>query len=85
MTPGSDTHRLLTVRDVARQLNVSAACVYALVEQRQIPHVRIGSGRGVIRFRPGDVDAYLAERHVDRDERSPRPPSVRLKHIKLRK
>jgi excisionase family DNA binding protein len=80
-----DNAALLTVRDVAQRLNVSAACVYALVERRRIPHVRIGSGRGVIRFRSDDVEQYLTAQRVERDDAPARPQRVRLKHIRLRK
>lgn len=38
MSPG-----LLTVRDVARQLNVSTATVYKLVSSGQLAHVRISN------------------------------------------
>lgn len=51
---------MLSVRDVARKLNCSAGCIYRLVSVGSLPHVRIGVGRGVIRIREEDFDAYVA-------------------------
>lgn len=52
--------RLVIVRDVALQLNVSPACIYALAKKGLLIGHKIGVGRGTWRFRPEDVDAYLA-------------------------
>ena len=41
---------LLTVHDLARRWNCSASVIYALVAARQLGCVRIGLGRGCIRF-----------------------------------
>jgi len=50
--------RLLTVRQVAAMLGVCRATVYAMVERGELPHLRLG---GVIRIRPEDLVALLAE------------------------
>jgi excisionase family DNA binding protein len=47
---------LLTVRDVATQLSVCRATVYALCERGELPHVRISNA---IRVAPADLSAYL--------------------------
>ena len=47
----------LTVRQVAEQLRVSPATVYALVERGEIAHVRVSN---VIRIAPDALAAYLA-------------------------
>lgn len=52
-------HPLLSVRDVATQLNVSTQTIYDLCAAGKLPHRRIGVGRGAIRFTTGDVAAYL--------------------------
>ena len=78
--------RLLTVGDVAEWLNVSGSLVYQLVEARKIPVCRIGNGRGAIRFRPEDIEAYIASCV---DHRLPvkvaTPSRTRLKHVKVRR
>ncbi len=48
---------LLTVQQVAERLQVSTTVIYRLVECRRLGHVRIGRA---IRFKPEDVDAYIA-------------------------
>ncbi|MBM4283544.1 MAG: helix-turn-helix domain-containing protein [Deltaproteobacteria bacterium] len=50
---------LLTVREVAARLRVSTAAVYALVEKRQLPHLRV---LNAIRVLEADLDAFLAAR-----------------------
>jgi excisionase family DNA binding protein len=54
--PGG-TERLLTVREVAERLTVCAATVYGLCQRGELPHVRVSNA---IRFRPADVEAFLA-------------------------
>lgn len=80
------SHRLLTVGDVAEWLNVSGSLVYQLVESRKIPACRIGNGRGAIRFRHEDIEAYIASCV---DHRQPikvnKPSQTRLKHVKVRR
>jgi excisionase family DNA binding protein len=73
-----------TVRDVAAILHVSAATVYALCAQRKLAHIRVGAGRGTIRIRQEDLDAFIAGATVQPGEpTAPRPPPAALKHIKL--
>jgi excisionase family DNA binding protein len=50
-------NRLLTVREVAEQLDVCAATVYRLCENGELPHVRIIDS---IRIRPADLGAFVA-------------------------
>ena len=50
---------LLTVSEAARLLRLSAAAVYALCKTGELPHHRLGSGRGAIRISRADVLAYL--------------------------
>jgi excisionase family DNA binding protein len=52
---------LLSVREVAEWLNVSADCVYRLVAARELPHCRVGKA---IRFERRDVAAYLEAHRV---------------------
>ncbi len=50
---------LMTVKEVARRLRVSASLVYQLVDSGRLGCHRIGNGRGAIRIRPEDVASYL--------------------------
>ena len=75
---------LLTVRDVANTLNVSASCVYQLIESGNLPHHRIGVGRGAIRMSEADLNEYLSSCHREKMSEAPRrAPRVTLKHLKL--
>ena len=75
---------LLTVRQVAERLNVSASCVYQLVESGKIPNHRIGLGRGAIRVSEADLEEYLASCHREKMSEAPRrAPRLKLKHLKL--
>jgi excisionase family DNA binding protein len=47
---------LLSVRDVAEQLRISRATVYALVGAGRLPHLRLSNA---IRIRPEDLEAYV--------------------------
>ena len=51
---------MLTVGDVATQLNLSPACIYALVESRQLSSHRFGKGRGAIRISETDLAEFVA-------------------------
>ncbi|MCA9034543.1 MAG: helix-turn-helix domain-containing protein [Planctomycetaceae bacterium] len=76
--------RLLTVAEVAEWLSVSNSLVYQIVDSGKLPVYRIGNGRGAIRFRPDDIEDYLAscrsEKTVSQPSQKLRP---RLKHIRL--
>ena len=50
---------LMTVKEVARRLRVSASLVYQLVDTGKLGCHRIGNGRGAIRICSEDVAAYL--------------------------
>jgi excisionase family DNA binding protein len=53
---------LLNVREAAEYLAVSTALLYRLVANRQIQHVRVGVGRGTIRFRTNDLEQFKHSR-----------------------
>lgn len=56
------TLELLTIRDVAELLKVSASSVRRLQQGRHIPFIKIG---GSIRFTKKDVIEYLARMRVE--------------------
>ena len=55
---------LLKAAQLAAILKVQPTTIYALVERGVLPHIRIAQGkrRGLIRFRPSDIEAFLQER-----------------------
>ena len=81
----NDVQRLLDVADVADLLSISQSLVYQLVESGKIPFLRIGNGRGSIRFQSADVTAYLNSCRVEKVD--PKSPAIRLrlKHVRLKK
>jgi excisionase family DNA binding protein len=75
---------MLTVSELAGKLKICPAAVYELCKHKKIPLVRIGYGRGVIRFREEDIDDFLGGATVKPETPSPpKPPPVRLKHLKV--
>lgn len=50
------TDQFYTVKALAEKLAVSPLTIYRLIDQGKLPAVRIGR---TIRFRPGDIDAFL--------------------------
>ena len=70
---------MLTVKQAAERLRVSAALVYALCAQGRIAHERYGLGRGTIRISEDALRAYQELARVER------PCSVlaQLKHITM--
>lgn len=50
---------LLTVRDVAKELNRTVRNVYSIIDDGHLPFVRIGSGKGRIYVRKSDLEEYM--------------------------
>ena len=77
----------LTVEEVAEQLRLSPSRVYELIHNRALGHHRMGSARGAIRVAETDLQAFLADSHVERESVIPstpqRPRKSTLKHVKL--
>ncbi len=82
---------LLTVKQAAERLSLNPATVYALCASRKLPHARIGVGRGTIRIREEDLDAFLERATVrpgppaapSSPKAGPKPPPVTLKNLSL--
>ncbi len=47
---------IMTVPEVARYLKISKAKIYALVSQKQIPHIRIQRN---VRIRKADLEKWI--------------------------
>ena len=50
---------VLTVRQAADRLQVAAATIYDLCARKVLRHIRVGRGRGTIRIREDDLDAFV--------------------------
>jgi len=76
---------LLTVKELAERLNCSESLVYQIADSGKIAVVRIGTGRGTLRFRPEDVDDYLELCRQEKQAGAPpkKKPRPRLKHINV--
>ncbi len=68
---------MLTVKEVSERLRVSRECVYALVNRGLLSCIRIGIGRGTIRFTETDLQEFISRSRVNR-------PGTHLKHIRSR-
>ena len=58
------TERLLTAVEVADLLSVPKTRVWSMSRRGEIPTVRLG--RREVRYRPQDVDAWIARRTTSR-------------------
>ena len=54
--------RFVTVSEVADLLRVSRMTVYRLIEQGQVPAIRVGRGYRILE---SDVDRYLRARYTE--------------------
>ena len=70
---------LLTVKDAAKFLNVSAMSIYREVNAGTLPHVRIGRS---IRFSKEALDAYI-ENQVTAPKTEPAKPAPHGTGIRL--
>jgi excisionase family DNA binding protein len=72
------TDRLLTARQLADRLGVSAGALLRWTRAGEVPAVKLPSG--AIRYRPDAIEAWLAEREMAdgaTEEVSPAPDAVR--------
>ncbi len=75
---------MFTVKQAAERLGCSVDLVYRLCSLRKLSHVRIGLGRGRIKIREQDIEAFISGALVwQEDPAGPKAPPVTLKHIHL--
>ena len=53
---------MVSVKGLAKHLGVSAKTIYKMVENGSIPYLRVGVGRGTLRFDVEDVERTLKQR-----------------------
>ncbi len=70
-------HRLLKPSDVARQLGVSRAWLYAAAKTGRLPSIRIGGPDGPVRFVPEDLDRWIDEARANWLPGQPSTPTAR--------
>ena len=52
--------QLLTIKDLCERFRVSPSVIYEKVTNKEIPHIRLGTGpKAPIRFREKDIDAWI--------------------------
>jgi excisionase family DNA binding protein len=75
-----------TVKKAAERLCVSTSTIYSLIAARQLEHVRVGLGRGVIRI-PEEAIVAFEKRHAvpiaDPSVTVVAPSKRRLRHLDL--
>jgi excisionase family DNA binding protein len=62
MPPDPKIPPLFTVQQAAEKLNISPALMYRIVSHQEIEHIRVGIGRGAIRFTEVQIDNYKNSR-----------------------
>lgn len=74
---------MLTVKEVAQKLRVSAASIYSLIESGKMGCHRIGMGRGTIRVSEDDLSAFLLTCREATESTPKLPPKRKLRHLDL--
>jgi excisionase family DNA binding protein len=81
---------LKTVKEVAKELRVSVATVYAMCAARKLTHRRVGVGRGKILIPSDSVSEYLNGGTVEASTKAPtaptafKPPRLRPQHLRMK-
>ena len=77
---------MLTIKQVAERLQISANTVYRLVQKGRISSFRIGDQGGAIRVSEEDLASFIESCRQERrpaDRRTRPQPATKLKHIRL--
>jgi len=74
--------KLLTVREAAEIAAISLSLMYAILESRALPHIRLGRAgrRGTIRIAEDDLERYL--QNCRREGRPAAVDEGPLKHLR---
>lgn len=56
--------KMLSVKELATLLSVSAKTIYGMCDKNAIPYLRIGSGRGTLRFDLEEVKKALTPKEA---------------------
>ena len=63
----NNTPPLLTRKDVSRLLQVSARTVERMEQAGNLHPIRLGTGRGVIRYHPNDIEDLIEAARTSHD------------------
>ncbi len=69
--------RLLTVKLAAQALTCSQSFVYEQIKNGRLVAIRLGKGQGGVRIAEEDLEAFLAEARIPKDE------PIKLRHITI--
>ena len=58
---------MLVSRPLSARLGIPVSTLYDMARQRKIPHRRIGTGRGRVKFTDEDIREYLRSCKIDAD------------------
>ncbi len=72
---------LLTIKQAAQRMSCSAACVYALVANGELPVVRIGLQKGY-RVDIRDLEAFVGSRKFRYRAEAVKLPRTTFKHLR---
>lgn len=90
--PDPPALEFMTVKQVAKYLNISAATIYGLCITGKISHYRFGEGRGAIRINRMELLEFVQRCRVEEKNgysvlnvvpRSPKIIQYKLKHLHL--
>jgi len=73
-TPPIRLSMLLTIKDLAKQLQIKSSTLYAWVAQGKIPSLKIN---GLIRFDPGTIDRWVKSSAFMASDRDLLTPAIR--------
>lgn len=73
---------MLTVKQVAEQLQMSPTSVYDLIARGRLVVLRLGPRGGAIRVRGEDLEAYLSSCRSGQLPVTIRPRRARLRHVR---
>ncbi len=51
--------KLLTIKQVANRLKMDYSHIYRMIRAGVLPSIKVGIGRGVIRVKESDFEAYI--------------------------
>jgi len=78
--------KLLTVKEAATEMRLSAGTVYKLCESKKLRHQRCGENQGKILIPLDAIEEYLGKTTVGVEEATPtrkKQPQVKLENLKL--
>ena len=60
-------HRLLSPKQVSKLYPLSVSLIYQLIEERRLPHYRLGGKghRGKLLLSPRDIERFIENQRVD--------------------